>query len=69
MQRVFPNSNDGTTANQLPQAPVNRRQDVLVAEVAHAHISENRDYRALDGKARHKPPDKLFAHALERSKQ
>ena len=70
MQWVFPDSNDGATANQLPQAPIDRCQDVLVAEVAHAHVAEDRDNRARRGKARHKPPlGKLFAHALEGGKQ
>lgn len=70
MQRVFPNSNDGATADQLPQAPVNRCQDVLVAEVAHAHVAEDRDNRARRGKTGHKPPlGKLLAHALEGGKQ
>ena len=70
MQRVFPNSNDGATADQLPQAPVDRRQDVLVAEVPHANVAEDRDNRARRGKAGHKPPlGKLLAHALEGGKQ
>lgn len=70
MQRVFPNSNDGATTDQLPQAPVDRCKDVLVAEVAHAHVAEDRDNRARRGKTGHKPPlGKLLAHALERRKQ
>ena len=70
MQRVFPNSNDGATADQLPQAPVDRCQNVLVAEVAHAHVAEDRDNRARRGKAGHKSPlGKLLAHALEGGKQ
>ena len=70
MQRVFPNSNDGATADQLPQAPVDRCQDVLVAEVSHAHIAEDRNDCARRGKAGHKSPlGKLLAHALERRKQ
>ena len=70
MQRVFPNSNDGATTDQLPQAPVDRCQDVLVAEVAHAHVAEDRDNRARRGKAGHKPPlGKLLARALEGGKQ
>lgn len=70
MQRVFPNSNDRATADELPQAPVDRCQDILVAEVAHAHVAEDRDNRARRGKAGHKPPlGKLLAHALEGRKQ
>ena len=70
MQRVFPNSNDGATADQLPQAPVNRCQDVLVAEVSHAHVAEDRNDCARRGKTGHKSPlGKLLAHALERRKQ
>ena len=70
MQRVFPNSNDGATADQLPQAPVDRCQDVLVTEVSHAHVAEDRDNRARRGKTGHKSPlGKLLAHALERRKQ
>ena len=70
MQRVFPDSNDGTTADQLPQAPIDRRQDVLVAEVAHAHVAEDRNDRTRRGKTGHKPPfGKLLAHALEGRKQ
>lgn len=70
MQRVFPDSNDGATADLLPQAPVDRCQDVLVAKVTHAHVAEDRNDRARRGKAGHKPPlGKLLAHALKGGKQ
>ena len=53
MRRVLAHGHHNAARNALAQASRNRRQDVLVAKVSHAEVSQNAHHTARRGNARH----------------